>query len=329
MCALVTGVQTCALPISDRRTVAGTTCLRAGSMGGATMARSWRRQLTHTLAALAVAAAVVGTGARAEAAAQPPRDTSRYACPASTPNPFSDIAGNTHESAIRCMTRYGFVNGKTSTTFDPSTDVTRAQLASFLARGLAYTGVPLDTTGHGFVDIDGSPHAGAVNALANLNVIAGTSATRFQPNRFVTRAQAASMTARLLRPAGALPLRPTARRDPRPARGVPRPRPSPHRRATDHHGPRVRVHRWITARRRGHRSGQPQRHRLHLRHPLPAEPLRHPCSGRFDDGPVAAPRRRPARRPRRLHRRPGLGARGQHQIEIGRASCRERVCQYV
>src|SRR3546814_1634354 len=90
-------------PTADRRTVAGTTFLRAGSMGGSTMARSWRRQLTHTLAALAVAAAVVGTGARAEAAAQPPRDTSRYACPASTPNPFSDIAGNTHESAIRCM----------------------------------------------------------------------------------------------------------------------------------------------------------------------------------------------------------------------------------
>src|SRR3546814_7641662 len=53
-------------------------------------------------------------------------------------------------------------------------------------------------------------HAGAVNALANLNVIAGTSATRFQPNRFVTRAQAASMTARLLRLAGALPDGPDA-----------------------------------------------------------------------------------------------------------------------
>src|SRR3546814_14823922 len=122
-----------------------------------------------------------------------------------SPNPFSDIAGNTHESAIRCMTRYGFVNGKTSTTFDPSTDVTRAQLASFLARGLAYTGVPLDTTGHGFVDIDGSQHAGAVNALANLNVIAGTSATGFQPNRFVTRHKAASMKLRLLALAGSLP----------------------------------------------------------------------------------------------------------------------------
>src|SRR3546814_12455097 len=65
-------------PTADRRTVAGTTFLRAGSMGGSTMARSWRRQLTHTLAALAVAAAVVGTGARAEAAAPPPRDTRRY-----------------------------------------------------------------------------------------------------------------------------------------------------------------------------------------------------------------------------------------------------------
>src|SRR3546814_15578290 len=34
--------------------------------------------------------------------------------------------------------------------------------------------------------------------------------TRFQPNRFVTRAQAASMTARLLRLAGALPDGPDA-----------------------------------------------------------------------------------------------------------------------
>src|SRR3546814_5440646 len=111
MCALVTGVQTCALPISDRRTVAGTTFLRAGSMGGSTMARSWRRQLTHTLAALAVAAAVVGTGARAEAAAQPPRATSRYACPASTPNPFSDIAGNRseeHTSELQSLMRLSY-----------------------------------------------------------------------------------------------------------------------------------------------------------------------------------------------------------------------------
>src|SRR3546814_12665103 len=85
-------------PTADRRTVAGTTFLRAGSMGGSTMARSWRRQLTHTLAALAVAAAVVGTAARAEAAAPPPRHTSRHACPARTPNPLSALTAHTPPS---------------------------------------------------------------------------------------------------------------------------------------------------------------------------------------------------------------------------------------
>jgi hypothetical protein len=168
------------------------------------MRRTDSRRIRLTLATFLSVALLGVAPAPAGGAAAPPRDTSRFACPATLPNPFTDIAGSGHEQAIRCMARYGFVNGTTSTTFSPHGEVTRGQLASFLARALAFSGVPLDPSDQGFTDITGSAHREAINALAELGVIHGTTATTFSPNRPVTRAQAASMVGRGLALGGPL-----------------------------------------------------------------------------------------------------------------------------
>ena len=79
----------------------------------------------------------------------------------------------------------------------PTGTVTRAQAASFLARALDLgTG-----TSFGFVDIEGSDHAGAINALAAHKVIVGcgTEPARYCPDRPTSRAQMASLIARALR----------------------------------------------------------------------------------------------------------------------------------
>jgi hypothetical protein len=156
--------------------------------------RTLRLLLTAT-----VATAVLGlTPAPAGAAAAPPRDTTKFACPATVPDPFTDIEGSVHEQAIRCLAGYGFINGTTSTTFSPGGVVTRGQLASFIARAMAFSGFPFDTSDQGFTDIAGSPHAPAINGLAAAGIIEGISATTFGPNRPVTRAQAASLISRSL-----------------------------------------------------------------------------------------------------------------------------------
>ncbi|MGH9275716.1 MAG: CHRD domain-containing protein [Acidimicrobiales bacterium] len=163
-----------------------------------------------TLTAAVAAALLVVTPAPAGAAAPPARDTSRFACPATLPEPFTDIDGSVHEQAIRCMALYGFINGTTSTTFTPGANVTRGQFASFLARALAFSGAPLDTADQGFTDVAGSVHLDAINALAAIGVINGTTDTTFAPNRPVTRAQGASMVARALELGAPLPAGPDA-----------------------------------------------------------------------------------------------------------------------
>ena len=88
--------------------------------------------------------------------------------------------------------------------FCPDRAVTRAQMASFLARGLGLR--PAGAAG--FVDVDArSVHAASMDALLAAGITTGCSSEplRFCPDRAVTRAQMASFLARGLglRPAGA------------------------------------------------------------------------------------------------------------------------------
>lgn len=152
----------------------------------------------RTSAASIIATVVLLVGATpAGAAAAPPRDINKFACPPDLPNPFTDIAGSAHETAIRCGYLYGFFNGTSGTTFTPDANVTRGQFASFLARGVAYAGFDIDISDHGFTDIANSVHKDAINFMANIGAINGTSPTTFSPDDPVSRAQAASMVGRL------------------------------------------------------------------------------------------------------------------------------------
>lgn len=56
-------------------------------------------------------------------------------CPPSGSSAFDDVAsGLTHAFGIDCMSALGVARGTTATTFSPSQPVTRAQMATFLAR---------------------------------------------------------------------------------------------------------------------------------------------------------------------------------------------------
>ncbi len=113
---------------------------------------------------------------------------------------FSDITGTTHQASIDCLYGWGVTAGVTPTSYDPNGSVTRAQMASFLARWLddhaargSGTPLPSDAT-LVFGDVSpSSAHASAIARLSKAGIISGQTATTYKPGSPVTRAQTASL----------------------------------------------------------------------------------------------------------------------------------------
>jgi hypothetical protein len=109
---------------------------------------------------------------------------------------FHDIPGSSHAPAIRALAEAGIVGGCDDGQFCPNTAITRGQFATVLVRAFGLEGIE-EGTGL-FHDIPGSPHAPAIRALAEAGVVSGCDEGRFCPGGSLTRAQAATMLARVL-----------------------------------------------------------------------------------------------------------------------------------
>ena len=109
---------------------------------------------------------------------------------------FDDISGvhaHKNQPAIEAMAVRGIINGKTETRFDPDANMTRAEFAAIVVRGL---GLPLQTTSN-FTDVKSSDwFASYVGTAYTYKIVNGTSATTFNPNGTITRQEAAAMVAR-------------------------------------------------------------------------------------------------------------------------------------
>ena len=114
---------------------------------------------------------------------------------------FEDVdAGGVHAAAIDALFAAQITAGCSTEPlrYCPDTAVTRAQMASLLARALDLA-VPEQSTG--FEDVDaGGVHAAAIDALFAAQITAGcsTEPLRYCPDTAVTRAQMASLLARAL-----------------------------------------------------------------------------------------------------------------------------------
>jgi len=110
---------------------------------------------------------------------------------------FIDTADSIHASDIAALAEAGITKGcnpPTNDRFCPSATVTRAQMASFLVRGL---GLPAGTAS--FTDVGDSIHASDISALAEAGITKGCNPPtndRFCPQNPVTREQMASFLAR-------------------------------------------------------------------------------------------------------------------------------------
>jgi uncharacterized protein YkwD len=120
--------------------------------------------------------------------------STRAACPedGSVPDAgFEDLRGDARIHAVDCLVWWRISGGTSPTSFSPSNLVRRDQVASFVARAIERSGGHLPTPGrHRFDDVPLiSPHAGAVNALAEAGIIGGYADGTFRPGDRVTRAQ--------------------------------------------------------------------------------------------------------------------------------------------
>jgi hypothetical protein len=108
---------------------------------------------------------------------------------------FSDITGNTHAAAIETLVDRGITGGFADGTFRPLVPITRAQVATFLARALELDPVP----GARFSDVPaGYTHEGTINALVERGVLGGYADGSFRPLEPLRREHMAVILARAL-----------------------------------------------------------------------------------------------------------------------------------
>ncbi|HSK94923.1 MAG TPA: S8 family serine peptidase [Candidatus Angelobacter sp.] len=105
---------------------------------------------------------------------------------------FTDDSQSKHQAAINAMAHAGITVGCGGTRFCPNGTVTRAQMASFLARAFSLPNAGRDY----FTDDAGNRHEDRINALAASGITHGCTATTYCPNGSVNREQMAAFIRR-------------------------------------------------------------------------------------------------------------------------------------
>ena len=112
--------------------------------------------------------------------------------PPSGGDAYSDDNGTMHEDAINRLTSAGIAKGCAAGSFCPLSQLTRGEMAVFLSRAFQLGNGSRDA----YTDDGSSPFQDDINRLAGAGITNGCSPTRFCPNQFVTRGEAASFLAR-------------------------------------------------------------------------------------------------------------------------------------
>ena len=114
------------------------------------------------------------------------------------PAGFGDTGDRVHAAAIDCVAWWGVASGASSSTFEPRGTVSRAQMASFLARLIDTAQVRLQQSPpDAFTDDEGSTHEQRINQLAAAGMVRGRAGAHLRAERpTVTRAEMATFLAR-------------------------------------------------------------------------------------------------------------------------------------
>lgn len=118
----------------------------------------------------------------------------------SGPPRFADVTEGPHRANIERLAEAGIVAGvDDGTRYGPERPVPRGQMATFLVRTWEYaTAEELPAGQHSFTDIAGHPHEANIVAATTVGFAAGTTATTYEPDLRLNRAQMATFLARVL-----------------------------------------------------------------------------------------------------------------------------------
>ena len=108
---------------------------------------------------------------------------------------FGDDNSSIHEANINRIAAAGITVGCSATRFCPEGVVTRAQMATFLARGFELPATGTDWFG----DDEGNKHEANINRIAEAGITHGCGGDNFCPNGAVTRGQMVALLHRALR----------------------------------------------------------------------------------------------------------------------------------
>jgi len=114
--------------------------------------------------------------------------------PAATRDWFSDDSRSAHQADINRVAEAGITAGCNSSRFCPGANVSREQMASFLARALDLPAAARDR----FNDDNGSIHEADINRMAQAGITGGCGATTYCPRSVVVREQMAAFLRRAL-----------------------------------------------------------------------------------------------------------------------------------
>jgi subtilisin family serine protease len=108
---------------------------------------------------------------------------------------FADVVSRIHRPSIDCVAWYGIALG-TRGEYRPADTVTRAQMATFIARSIDAVGGDLPDGEDRFDDLAGSVHTDNIERLAAAGIVQGLATRVYDPEGEVTRAQMGSFLAR-------------------------------------------------------------------------------------------------------------------------------------
>lgn len=114
---------------------------------------------------------------------------------------FSDLSSHWANNEISIMARKFIVEGHSSTKFNPSTNITRGEFATYIVKGLGLSANP-DGAKH-FTDVNTNTMMGGyIGAAVSAGIVAGVSEKSFAPNSYITRQDMAIMMIRAANYAG-------------------------------------------------------------------------------------------------------------------------------
>ena len=120
-----------------------------------------------------------------------------FKLPSTTTDYFTDDETSIHESNINKLAAAGITSGCTTTTFCPKDAVTRAQMASFIARAADLT---VGAGRNYFYDDNGNLHEANIDRAAAAGVASGCGQWIYCPSGTVTRGQMAAFLHRIVSP---------------------------------------------------------------------------------------------------------------------------------